>query len=66
MSEVFAPAPKPESPLGRWRVLSPKAGLRYAERNFTVDTGLTVRSGFLRTFWAECLSEKRGKISWAP
>ncbi|KAI5451881.1 putative aryl-alcohol dehydrogenase aad14 [Naganishia albida] len=28
MADVFAPAPKPESPLGRWRILSPKAGLR--------------------------------------
>ncbi|KAJ9106004.1 hypothetical protein QFC19_003340 [Naganishia cerealis] len=28
MSEVFAPAPTPESPLGRWRILSPKAGIR--------------------------------------
>lgn len=28
MGDVFAPTPKPENPLERWRILSPKAGIR--------------------------------------
>ncbi|GHJ85225.1 hypothetical protein NliqN6_1627 [Naganishia liquefaciens] len=28
MADFFKPTPKPESPLNRWRILSPKAGIR--------------------------------------